>query len=98
MLFYVKWTERSGFTHEDQKKQLSLWANFQPPDGYEIKHIYALTGGSGFAIVEAVSAEVLFDGLALWAGVILDYEVTPATEIDSAVESVNKAIAIREAT
>lgn len=97
MLFHVSWKERAGYTHEDQKMHVKLWENFQPPEGFEIKHIYSFSGGSGFGLVEAATPEILFQGLALWAGVILDYEVTPVTEVESAVASIKKAIAIREA-
>lgn len=95
MLFFVRYKEKAGYTHEDQKKQVNLWVNFQPPEGFDIQQIYALSGGAGFALIEAPTAEILFDGLSLWAGVLLDYEIAPAAKVESAVESVNKAITIR---
>lgn len=37
MLFYVGHRYKDGFTHDDQKKMLEMWASFEPPPGLEIK-------------------------------------------------------------
>ena len=56
------------------------------------------TDSTGFALIEAESAEALMEGTAVWAGVLLDYDVIPVVPVETAVEIFQKAIAYREAT
>lgn len=96
MLFHISHTYKAGFTHEDQKKMLDVWANFEPPAGYETKwHVFS-PDGRMFSLVEAPSAEVVFEVVALWAGVMLDYEIVPVVDVEATVPLIEKAIAIRE--
>jgi len=96
MLFHVTYKEKAGITHEEQKESLKLWANFQPPEGYEIKSFYYGVNGKGFIVIEAASAEAIHEVNAIWSGVYIDYDVVPVIEVDKAVEIANKAIAKRE--
>ena len=96
MLFMQIYKPKAGFTHEDQKKALKLWENWSPPEGMEIKSFYTSPDGRGFLLIESSSAEAAFEGMALWAGVYLDYEFVPVVEIEKAVPLLNKAISSRE--
>ena len=96
MLFHMSFRPKTGYTHNDQKSVFKLWENFLPPEGYEIKSFYMGTDGRGFAIIESTTAEAMYEALAIWAGVYVDYDIIPVVEIDKAVELTNKAIAKRE--
>ena len=96
MLFMQVFTPKTGLTHEDQKNSLKQWENFTPPKGMEIKSFHCSPDGKGFLLIEAESAEALFEPMAIWAGVYLNYEIMPVVEVEKAVEFWNKAIAKRE--
>ena len=96
MLFHTAFTPRAGYTEEDGKRVLELWAKWQPPEGLEIKAFYVGVDGRGFVISEANTAEAVYEGVAPWAGVLLDYDIVPVVEVDKAVEIGQKAIAFRE--
>ncbi len=97
MLFHITHTYKPGFTHEDQKQMLAVWEKFEPPPGYDTKwHVFS-PSGTMFSLVEAPSAEVVFEVVSLWAGVMLDYEVVPVIDIGASVPFLQNAIATREA-
>ena len=97
MLFHISHKYKAGFTHEDQKKMLEVFADFEFPAGYEIKwHVFS-PDGRMFSLVEAPSVEVVFEVVAHWSGVLLDYEVLPVVDIEATVPILEKAIAAREA-
>lgn len=96
MLFHTTWKYKSGYTEEDQKRVLGLWSKWQPPEGMEIKAFYVGVDGRGFLITEAQTAEAVYEAVAPWAGVLLDYEIVPIVEVGKAVELLQKTIAFRE--
>ncbi len=53
---------------------------------------------TGFALIEAESAEALMEDTAVWAGVLLNDDVIPVVPVETVVEIFQKAIAYREAT
>ncbi len=96
MLFHTTFTYRAGYTEKDAKRVLELWSKWQAPEGMEIKAFYVGVDGRGFLITEANTAEAIYEGVAPWAGVLLDYDIVPVVEVDKAVEIGQKAIAFRE--
>jgi hypothetical protein len=96
MLFHTTFTPRAGYTEEDGKRVLELWSKWQPPEGLKIKAFYVGVDGRGFIISEANTAEAIYEGVAPWAGVLLDYDIVPVVEVDKAVEIGQKAIAFRK--
>lgn len=96
MLFHVSHRYKAGFTHDDQKKMIEIFKKFEFPSGYDVKwHVFS-PDGRMFSLVEASSAEVVYEVVAHWAGVYLDYEVLPVSEVDAVVPLMEKAIATRE--
>jgi hypothetical protein len=70
-------------SEELDKRTLQLFTNWQPP--FEFKGHWARGDGQGgVAIFEADGAEQVLEGIAPW-GAFLDFEVTPAVEIQNAV-------------
>ena len=96
MLFHTTFKNKSGYTEEDRKRVLGLWSKWQPPEGMEIKAFYVGVDGRGFLITEAQTAEAVYEAVAPWAGVLLDYEIVPIVEVGKAVELLQKTIAFRE--
>jgi len=97
MLFHATFKNKAGITPEEQKKILEMWANYQLPSGYDIKmHVYA-PDGRGFALVEAETAELVYEVVAPWAGVLIDYEILPVIDVEAAISLLEKAFATREA-
>jgi hypothetical protein len=98
MLFHVTFRYKTGTTHDDQKAALKLFENWQPPAGVEITSFFFGADSTGFALIEAESAEALLEATSIWAGVLLDYDMVPVVPVETAVETFQKAIAYREAT
>jgi len=96
MLFHTTFKSKAGYAHEDQKQVLGLWSKWQPPEGMEIKAFYVGVDGRGFLITEAKTAEAIYEGVAPWLGVLLDYDIVPIVEVDKAVGILQQAIAFRE--
>ena len=96
MLFMTIMKPKSVRTTEDQKKTLALWAKWTPPKGLEIKSYHLAPDGRGFILAEADSAEAIMESQAPWAGIYIDFEVTPVVPVEKAVELITKGIAIRE--
>ena len=62
MLFAVTWVNRGGATEERDKRALKLFTNWKPPAGFDFKGFYDyVDGNGGVAIVEATSAEAMFE-------------------------------------
>jgi hypothetical protein len=96
MLFAVTYTPRSGWSEEREKRTLALFTNWQPPAGYEFKALYDYADADGgIALVEASSAEVLFEAHAVFAG-HLEFRVRPVVPSEVAVPLMQKAIAWRD--
>ena len=96
MLFHVTFRPRPNHGHEEQKKSLALWANYEEPEGSEIKSFVMGPNSHGYLLVEHQSAEAVFESVSMWAGIYLDYEVVPVTPIENAVELLQKAVAARD--
>ena len=98
MLFHATFRYKTGTTHDDQKAALKLFENWQPPAGIDIMSFVFGTDSTGFALIEAESAEAMMEATAIWAGVLLDYDVIPVVPVSTAVETFQKAIAYRKTT
>jgi hypothetical protein len=96
MLFHTTFKNKSGYTEEDRKRVLGLWSKWQPPEGMEIKAFYMGVDGRGFLITEAKTAEAIFEAVAPWVGVLLDYDIVPIVEVGKAVELFQQTIAFTE--
>jgi Protein of unknown function (DUF3303) len=96
MLFAVSWLNRSGATEERDKRTLKLFGNWKPPAGFEFRGFYDyVDGNGGVAIVEATSAEVMFEVFAPWA-TFLEFSVRPIMPIEKSTPILEKAIAWRD--
>jgi len=96
MLFHISQKPMPGFSNKDHKKALGMWAKWEPPKGLEIKSYWFAPDGRGFLIVEAKTAEALYEGNAPWVAVFLDYDITPVVEGEKGIALQEKAIAYRE--
>ena len=74
---------------------LSALDNWQPPEGVEIKAMYARPDGGGFAISEADTASHLMEAIAPFL-TFNDYEVVPIVEIEEAAQIMGRAQAWRD--
>ena len=97
MLFFQTYKPKAGFTHEDQKLMLNLWAQWTPPEGIEIKSFHVAPDGRGFLLIEGATAEAMYEGMAPWSNVLLDYEVVPVIDVETSLELLSAAVAKREA-
>lgn len=96
MLFAVTWTPRGTLTEERDKRTLKLFTNWKPPAGFDFKGFYDYVDGSGgIALVEATSAEVMFETFAPWA-TFFEFTVKPIVPVDRSTPIVEKAIAWRD--
>ena len=89
MLFAVTWVNEDGATEERDKRTLKLFTNWKSPAGFDFKGFYDyVDGNGGVAIVEATSAEVMFEVFAPWA-TFFDFTCRPivATEKCSSASS-----------
>ena len=96
MLFYIGWKNREGQGPDMDEAGWALFARWEPPEGLEFKGMWARPDGGGFCVCEAASAEVLYEALAPWSGVYLDYDIAPIVEMEKANELSSKAIAFRK--
>lgn len=81
-------------SEETQKRSLSLFMQWSPP--FEFKAHYARGDGKGgITIIESDSAEAIVEGINTWAP-FFDFEVTPVTEIESAVPLLQRAFQWRD--
>ena len=96
MLFAVSWVVRSNVTEERDKRTLKLFTNWQPPAGFEFKGFYDyVDANGGMAIVEAGSAEVMFEVFAPWS-TFFEFSVKPILPIEKSTPILEKAIAWRD--
>jgi hypothetical protein len=58
--------------------------------------MWARPDGGGFCVCEAASAEAIYESVAPWSGVYLDYDIVPIVEIEKAHELEKRAIAFRK--
>ena len=77
-----------------EKRSLQLFTNWTPP--FEFKaHYTRADGHGGVAVFEADSAAQVLEGISPFAA-FLDFEVTPAVEIEQAVPIFMKTNAWRD--
>ena len=96
MLFAVTWVNRDGSTEEREKRSLKLFTNWKPPAGFDFKAFYDyVDGNGGIAIVEATSAEVMFEVFAAW-GVFFEFTVRPIVSTEESTPILEKAFAWRD--
>ena len=96
MLFYVAWKQRQGLGPDYGDKSLEVFSRWKPPQGLQMRGMWARADGGGFCVCEASSAEAVFEACAPWASVLLDYDIIPIVEIEKAVELLKKGIAFRK--
>jgi hypothetical protein len=96
MLFAVTWAPRGGATEERDKRTLKLFTNWKPPAGFDFKGFYDyVDGNGGVALVEASSAEVMFEVFATWA-TFFDFTVRAIVPTEKSTPITEKAIAWRD--
>ena len=84
MLFGGSYTTRFN-SEEDVKRNLQLFANWTPPDGFDFKYHWARADGKGGVfVVEADSAEAVLEGTAPW-NARMDFDLAPLVEVSEAV-------------
>jgi len=85
MLFASIYTYRGNISEESQKRLTDLFVNWKPPKGFAFKAHYAFTDATGgLALIEAESAEALYEGSTPWTPFI-EFRSVPIVEIDKAV-------------
>ncbi|MEO8718563.1 MAG: DUF3303 family protein [Burkholderiales bacterium] len=96
MLFAVMYSYRESTSEVTIKRLNALFANWQPPKGYEIKVHYSFADGSGgLSLVETGSEAVMYEALVPWAPFV-EFRVVPAMEIEKAFPIGMAAVAWRE--
>ena len=96
MLFALAFAPRSGLSEERDKRMHKLFSNWKPPDGAEFKGLYDYADGNGgIAIVEATSAEVMFETTAPWAA-FLEFTIRPLVPAERSTPILAKAYAWRD--
>ena len=86
MLFAVTYCVRATISEESQKRSLTLFANWQPPETYVFKAHYANADGSGgLALVETDSAAAALDVHGAW-GPFFSFSMVPLVEIQQATQ------------
>lgn len=96
MLFHVTW-EFVDTTEEGQKRSLSVFSQWQPPDGADFSNgFYGFADGTGgVAIVEVDSAATLARTIDPWTP-WLRFEATPILPIEESSQLANEAVAWRD--
>lgn len=97
MLFHLTLKPKASYTSDDQKAVLQLWAQWTPPEGFEIKSFHIGADARGFALIEATDAKAIFETTALWADVYVNYDIVPVLPADEAVAIMQSAITKRDA-
>ena len=96
MLFHVSW-EFIDTTEEGQKRSLSVFSQWQPPEGADFsKGFYGFSDGSGgFAIVEVDSAATLARTIDPWTP-WLRFKATPILPIEESSQLAGEAVSFRD--
>jgi hypothetical protein len=92
MLFHTTWRHKPGYTSDDQEQVLKIWAEWTPPKGLKIKSFHMSPDGRGFLITETDDAAAIYEAVAPWSGVLLEYDIVPVIEVDQAVEILKKVM------
>ena len=95
MLLHVEW-DLTDQTEEGEKRSLSVFAEWKPPEGFEFQGFYAYADGrGGVAIVEAENEQAIARALAPWTP-WLSFNVRPILDIEEGVAIAQEAIAFRD--
>ena len=96
MLFHVIW-EFIDTSEEGQKRSLSVFSNWQPPDGADFSRgFYGFSDGTGgVALVEVDSAQTLARTIDPWTP-WLRFTVTPIVPVEESAKLANEAVAFRD--
>ena len=74
-------------TEESVERNLQLFMNWTPPEGFEFLHHWARADGKGGVfIAEAASATALLEATAPWTS-RMDFDIAPLVDITEAVPS-----------
>ena len=94
MLFHVSW-EFIDTTEEGQKRSLSVFSQWQPPEGADFsKGFYGFSDGSGgVAIVEVDSAATLARTIDPWTP-WLRFKATPILPIEESSQLAGEAVVV----
>jgi hypothetical protein len=96
MTFALTWKNSPNATEERDKRILALFTKWSPPAGFEFKAFYDYADGDGgVAIVEASSAEAIYEAIAPWA-TFLTFRIRPVIATEKSVPILQKAIAWRD--
>lgn len=96
MLFAVSWAPRGDGSEERDKRTLKLFTNWKPPAGFEFKGFYDYADGDGgMAIVEASSAEAMFEVFGTWSTFFV-FSARAIVPIEKSVPILEKGIAWRD--
>jgi hypothetical protein len=96
MLFASIYTFRASASEATIKRLNTLFANWQPPKGYEIKAHYSFADGSGgLTLAETGSEAAMYETILPWLP-FLEFRVVPVVEIDKGFALATAAIAWRE--
>jgi hypothetical protein len=95
MLFHVTW-EFVGVTEESERRQLAVFAQWQPPAEADFKAFYNRADNSGgIAILEVDSAATLARTTAPWMP-WLRFDATPIEPVENTIAIRHEAIAMRD--
>ena len=96
MLFAAMYTFRANASEATIKRLNSLFGNWQPPKGYEIKMHYSFADGTGgLTLVETGSVTAMYEAIIPWIPFV-EFRVVPVIEIEKAFPIATAAIAWRE--
>jgi Protein of unknown function (DUF3303) len=96
MLFHVTW-EFVDTSEEGQKRSLSVFSGWQPPDGADLSRgFFGFGDGTGgVALIEVDSAATLARTIDPWTP-WLRFTVKPILPIEEATQIANEAVAFRD--
>lgn len=95
MLLAVTYTPKETVTEEEEKRNLNLFQNWTPPEGFKFIHHFVTGSGKGIAIVEADSAIAAIEAMAPW-GPYLNFDSEPCADVSEAVTAQARAMAWRD--
>jgi hypothetical protein len=96
MLFASIYTFRANSSEATIKRLNTLFANWQPPKGYQIKAHYSFADGTGgMTLAESDSEAAIYETILPWLP-FLEFRVVPVVEIEKGFALATAAIAWRE--
>ena len=95
MLFASVFTYRDR-TEEQQKRQTELFSKWTPPEGVEIKAIYAFADASGGIVLsESNSAAAVFEAHMPWEPFV-DWKTSPIIDVAEVIPIAQKVYGWRD--